>query len=965
MNRQNPRSTLLIAMLTILLSAIASQYRLGFLPQQGGKEISISTSCTGFLAEEVEERITSPLEEALLPLPGIENIRSLSTRGKSTIHLSFPRDSDMREQYLTVRDRIEGVAVAFPSSVERPRIHFSAQDRAPVFMAFFQRELGYTEASVTRLFTDFGPGRVSPPGGRSSAGANVDLSGIGEIIVRGDTKTEVLYTISPSSLSFSEVPIANLGSFIQNSLAMERVLPENSYPIILQNKPDSLEDLRHNMFPGGIRTETLFTLSKEEEKKETRARVNAADVISVVVTPSEPDMTIRLCKNLESIIEGLEGVKVGINRGKMMERELRKTFLFLIILALSFYSLVFLVFGRVKRPGGIFSFSRLKTVLQKMGKPLFILCFRMFFILQGVVAALTLAGRPVTFITLVSLFPLLSPDSTTFSWISRTEQNPLRQNVFMHKILSLVVWLPFLLYSHFYPAFLTEAFITVTSGTVCSMIFQRILYGGGKKTILSYSLGAQRGNPRKIIILTLGLLTAVSLFVLFKDRGSIDLEGLNPNNSRYLRFRMEYPEGTTTEHAASRGLSVENLLLERADVEFIISSYQGDRGECTILVKNPEEEKRVVRFLHHLSEGFGQVYFHISGVESEEPDLAVTFTAGEDSVLLPSVQEATAAIASMEGIGDLLYNFKPALPYLTVVFDQKKCLQGGVTPLSAQRGLFPFLSSPIIARWTSVSSNTIGFQTKDIRFTPETLITAESLSSFPVKTTHGGKNTNELIPLRGIAEFASQERKKTIFHSRGVPSLTFSIVADPDTPKNELMKAIDARFTTLKEGGGLPQNLNWDIRDLNRGKADIAAPDKALRTLLPCIVIFTLLPCLFLSKTTSFRSSFLLTALFFNGFAVLLLLLWVFTLSGGAALLGILFAGAKGIERTISSMSSMPNRWTIGLFPLYYPLFGLLVSLMPFLGMSSLLTTFLAVYFLGTIIFSILIPFSLTLFYTD
>ena len=179
------------------------------------------------------------------------------------------------------------------------------------------------------------------------------------------------------------------------------------------------------------------------------------------------------------------------------------------------------------------------------------------------------------------------------------------------------------------------------------------------------------------------------------------------------------------------------------------------------------------------------------------------------------------------------------------------------------------------------------------------------------------------------------------------------------------MKAIDTRFTILKKRGGLPRNLQWDIQDLSGGKTEKTASKTALGALFPCIIICSLILCLFLAKTASLRSSFLMTALCFNGFALLILLLWVLNLSGGAALLGILFACTKGIERISSSLSSMPSRWTTGLFPVYHPLLGLLVSLIPFFGMSSILTTFLAVYVLGTIIFSLLIPFSLTLFYTD
>lgn len=966
-NQREPRNYLLIAILTILLIAISSQAKLAYFPDQRKKEISISTFCTNFLAREVEKRITTPLENALLSISEIENMQSLSTRGKSTIHLSFPRDANMSEIYLIIRDRIEGVSAGFPSSVERPRIHLSNSDRTPVFIAFFQRDHGYTENSVLRLFTDTNSGQSSPERSPFSDRIRPNLTGIGEILVRGDTKTEILYTISPKSLFHINTTIHNLGFLIQNSFSTKRIIPETTYPLIIQNHPTSLEDLHQQIFPGYIKAESLFTVTEERKKKETRARVNGSDVISVAIFPSDPDMTIPLCTNLKALLEDLEGVQVGINRGKMMEEEIKSSFFLLLTCTLSYHLLTFFLLIPWKKYSSHVHSTHLRKGLQKLSGYALLFCFRGFFVMLGPAAALSLLGKSISVITLISLFPLLLKDTSTIHVATYPHPSSDDLGNFLRTIQPLALMLPLMLRADFYPPFLTDAFITLISGTLMGMIFQCVFLGKGDPTSTS-SMGRSkrrifRGNrnrPLRIltILLGLGFLSVISIFFLLKTGGVLDLRHLNPNTDRFLRFRMEFPEGTTTEYAASRGLSIEKVLREKRCVEFIISNYQRGRGECTMIVKKPKEKEELVEFIHLLSEGYGDVFFHIYGEESEGPELSVTLTAGDDSLLFPALQEAVTSILSLKGIQTILYNFKPALPYLKVIFQERKCLQAGITPLSVQRTLFPYLSSPIIARWTSLEQDAAGFRTRDIRFIPEMPVTAKMLPFFPIKTPHG------FIALHSIAEFAAEERKKTIFHRRGVPSLTFSIITDGTVLKTEVLKSLNLQFTHFKKTGVIPKDINWELRDLRKEEAGWVLQGGARETLLPIITIFALLPCLFLSRTGSPRLSVLLTFLFFNGFALLLFFVRLFSLSGGLVLLAILFSGLKGVESTLSTISGMPFQRTTGLL-LIVLLLGFFVTLIPALGIHLTIIHFLGVYFLGTTIFSLLIPFSLTLFYTD
>jgi hypothetical protein len=179
-----------------------------------------------------------------------------------------------------------------------------------------------------------------------------------------------------------------------------------------------------------------------------------------------------------------------------------------------------------------------------------------------------------------------------------------------------------------------------------------------------------------------------------------------------------------------------------------------------------------------------------------------------------------------------------------------------------------------------------------------------------------------------------------------------------------VLKSLDLQLTHLKKTGILREGINWELKDLTNKITGWGSQKAGIETLLPCLIVFALLPCLFLSGTGSPGPSIFLTFLFFNGFALLLFFLRLLTLSGGIVLLAVLFSALKGIESTLSTLPGMSFRKPLGLQGILL-LPGFAVTLIPGLGFHPNLIQFIGVYFLGTIIFSILIPFSFTLFYTD
>jgi CzcA family heavy metal efflux pump len=82
--------------------------------------VEIQTPSLGLSAEEVENLVTIPLEEALTGLPGLSNLRSKSVPQLSSVKLYFERGTDLMNARQTVNERLATVAQNLPTWASPP-----------------------------------------------------------------------------------------------------------------------------------------------------------------------------------------------------------------------------------------------------------------------------------------------------------------------------------------------------------------------------------------------------------------------------------------------------------------------------------------------------------------------------------------------------------------------------------------------------------------------------------------------------------------------------------------------------------------------------------------------------------------------------------------------------------------------------------------------------------------------------
>ncbi|GHT41042.1 multidrug transporter AcrB [Planctomycetales bacterium] len=114
------RPFIIVALTLLVLGSGVAALRhlpIDVLPNLNRPRVTIMTECSGFAPEEVETRITNPLETAINGASGIMSMRSNSTAGLSIITIEFDWGTDIFKARQTISERLQLAKENLPEGI--------------------------------------------------------------------------------------------------------------------------------------------------------------------------------------------------------------------------------------------------------------------------------------------------------------------------------------------------------------------------------------------------------------------------------------------------------------------------------------------------------------------------------------------------------------------------------------------------------------------------------------------------------------------------------------------------------------------------------------------------------------------------------------------------------------------------------------------------------------------------------
>jgi len=130
---RRPVFTWVLVAIPVVLGMVAyNELGVDLFPKVDFPVISISAALPGASVEEMESTVTKPIEEAINTISGIDELRSITREGSTTVVVKFVLDKNGDVGAQEARDKISSVLRALPDGMEVPIVNKFDLDAAPI-----------------------------------------------------------------------------------------------------------------------------------------------------------------------------------------------------------------------------------------------------------------------------------------------------------------------------------------------------------------------------------------------------------------------------------------------------------------------------------------------------------------------------------------------------------------------------------------------------------------------------------------------------------------------------------------------------------------------------------------------------------------------------------------------------------------------------------------------------------------
>src|SRR5919202_453695 len=160
--------------------------------------VSVTTTNVGAAPEEVETEITDIIEGAVNTVPGIDEMRSTSAQGRSSVTINFNLEKDPDIATQEVRDKISTVLNRLPENADPPIVRKSDPDSQPVLVYAISAPRNAIE--LTNIVQHQILERIE------------SADGVGEVIVFGGRAREIKIYIEPDRLRAFNLSVTDVSN---------------------------------------------------------------------------------------------------------------------------------------------------------------------------------------------------------------------------------------------------------------------------------------------------------------------------------------------------------------------------------------------------------------------------------------------------------------------------------------------------------------------------------------------------------------------------------------------------------------------------------------------------------------------------------------------------------------------------------------------------------------------------------
>ena len=261
--------------------------------------VSVRTSNPGAAPEEIESEITDVIEGALNTVPGVEEMKSTSSRGQSNVTLTFNLDKDPDVAYQEIQQKLSTITNRLPETADPPVAQKSDPDSQPVLQYVISAPRNVIELSdmVENLIQK----RIE------------SADGVGEVFMYGSRQRQVRISVNPERLRAYNIAVTDVANAVRsqnqempggNLIEGPRTLGVRT--LSKSTSIDKLNDIviaSRNGFP--IQIKDIGRAEESGAEPSSAASLDGVQSVSLAVRKQAGANTIAVIKNVKDRMENI------------------------------------------------------------------------------------------------------------------------------------------------------------------------------------------------------------------------------------------------------------------------------------------------------------------------------------------------------------------------------------------------------------------------------------------------------------------------------------------------------------------------------------------------------------------------------------------------------------------------------------------------------------------------------------
>src|SRR5438309_2044835 len=297
-----PLTILMGVLALVLLGAVSYNYlKIDRLPPLNFPVVNVVISYPQAAAQDVEQLVTKPVEDAVSGVSGIAQINSTSSEGVSNVRIQFVDDADPNLVALDVERRVSAIRNRLPADAGVPSVRKADPNAFPIM------NIALTGASLDTLF-DIASNQMQPALSSVIGVATVNISGglQREIQVKVDYQKLAAYNLTVQQIS-TALTAANVASTVGSTDQGTQQLDIRTAGRF-ETAPALREIVIAQTTAGPVLLRDLATVQEGYKPRTQLQRLNGQDAVGLSVVKDSNSNALQVADDVRASLDKLQRI---------------------------------------------------------------------------------------------------------------------------------------------------------------------------------------------------------------------------------------------------------------------------------------------------------------------------------------------------------------------------------------------------------------------------------------------------------------------------------------------------------------------------------------------------------------------------------------------------------------------------------------------------------------------------------